>query len=49
MIFTSSWIFQFIGHGVYEHRAPALMDNLVQGEEGDFQYTDKDQVVVAAY
>ncbi|CAD6587848.1 MAG: hypothetical protein TREMPRED_004869, partial [Tremellales sp. Tagirdzhanova-0007] len=30
MMFTSSWIFQFIGHGVFEHRAPALMDNLVQ-------------------
>lgn len=25
-----SWIAQFIGHGVYEGRAPALMDNLVQ-------------------
>lgn len=26
----SSWIAQFIGHGVFEGRAPALMDNLVQ-------------------
>jgi len=25
-----SWIAQFIGHGVFEGRAPALMDNLVQ-------------------
>ncbi|KAI5296189.1 hypothetical protein KEM52_005259 [Ascosphaera acerosa] len=24
------WIAQFIGHGVYEGRAPALLDNLVQ-------------------
>ncbi|KAL8939177.1 MAG: hypothetical protein Q9216_003501 [Gyalolechia sp. 2 TL-2023] len=26
----TSWIAQFIGHGVFEGRAPALMDNLVQ-------------------
>lgn len=25
-----SWIAQFIGHGFFEGRAPALMDNLVQ-------------------
>ncbi|KAL6899295.1 hypothetical protein ACP4OV_005953 [Aristida adscensionis] len=25
-----SWIMQFIGHGVFEKRAPALLDNLVQ-------------------
>lgn len=25
-----SWIFQFIGHGVYEKRAPALLDSLLQ-------------------
>jgi len=25
-----SWVCQFIGHGVYEKRAPALLDNLVQ-------------------
>ena len=25
-----SWLVQFIGHGVYEGRAPALLDNLVQ-------------------
>lgn len=24
------WIAQFVGHGVYEGRAPALTDNLVQ-------------------
>jgi uncharacterized membrane protein YGL010W len=25
-----SWVAQFIGHGVYEGRAPALFDNLLQ-------------------
>lgn len=25
-----AWIAQFLGHGIYEGRAPALMDNLVQ-------------------
>jgi len=25
-----SWIAQFVGHGVYERRAPALLDNLLQ-------------------
>ena len=29
-IFVLSWIAQFIGHGVFERRAPALLDNLVQ-------------------
>ncbi|KAK7208520.1 hypothetical protein BZA70DRAFT_234843 [Myxozyma melibiosi] len=29
-ILAISWILQFIGHGVYEKRAPALLDNLVQ-------------------
>ena len=29
-IFVLSWIAQFIGHGVFEGRAPALLDNLVQ-------------------
>lgn len=24
------WLFQFIGHGAFEGRAPALLDNLVQ-------------------
>lgn len=28
--FVMSWISQFVGHGVFEGRAPALMDNLVQ-------------------
>ena len=27
---VTSWIAQFIGHGVFERRAPALLDNLVQ-------------------
>lgn len=25
-----SWLAQFVGHGVFEKRAPALLDNLVQ-------------------
>lgn len=25
-----AWVAQFIGHGVYEGRAPALLDNLLQ-------------------
>ena len=25
-----AWIAQFVGHGVYEKRAPALLDNLLQ-------------------
>lgn len=25
-----AWIAQFIGHGIYEGRAPALLDNLLQ-------------------
>lgn len=25
-----AWILQFVGHGVFEGRAPALLDNLVQ-------------------
>ncbi|KAK3167078.1 hypothetical protein OEA41_010203 [Lepraria neglecta] len=29
-LFVFSWIAQFIGHGVFEGRAPALLDNLVQ-------------------
>ena len=29
-LFVASWIGQFIGHGVFEGRAPALLDNLVQ-------------------
>ena len=28
--FIASWIMQFIGHGAFEGRAPALLDNLVQ-------------------
>jgi uncharacterized membrane protein YGL010W len=27
---AASWIAQFIGHGVFEKRAPALLDNLLQ-------------------
>ncbi len=29
-VFVASWIFQFLGHGVWEKRRPALMDNLTQ-------------------
>ncbi|CZT13184.1 hypothetical protein WAI453_003562 [Rhynchosporium graminicola] len=29
-VFIISWIAQFVGHGVFEGRAPALLDNLVQ-------------------
>ena len=28
--FVTSWIAQFVGHSVFEGRAPALLDNLVQ-------------------
>jgi hypothetical protein len=27
----AAWIAQFIGHGVFERRAPALTENLTQG------------------
>ncbi|KAI5466655.1 hypothetical protein BGZ63DRAFT_3739 [Mariannaea sp. PMI_226] len=30
ILHIASWIMQFIGHGLFEGRAPALMDNLVQ-------------------
>ncbi|OCK93747.1 DUF962-domain-containing protein [Cenococcum geophilum 1.58] len=29
-LFVFSWIAQFLGHGVFEGRAPTLLDNLVQ-------------------
>lgn len=29
-IHVFSWVAQFVGHGVFEGRAPALLDNLVQ-------------------
>lgn len=29
-LFITSWVAQFIGHGVFEGRAPALLDNLIQ-------------------
>ena len=29
-IHLTSWIAQFVGHGAFEGRAPALLDNLVQ-------------------
>ncbi|WWD17978.1 hypothetical protein CI109_102424 [Kwoniella shandongensis] len=28
-VFSFAWIAQFIGHGVFEHRSPALTENLV--------------------
>lgn len=30
IIHVVAWLAQFIGHGVFERRAPALLDNLVQ-------------------
>lgn len=30
ILFVVSWAFQFLGHGVYEKRAPALLTNLPQ-------------------
>lgn len=30
ILFLVGWIVQFIGHGVFERRAPALLDNLLQ-------------------
>jgi uncharacterized membrane protein YGL010W len=27
-IFLAGWVFQFIGHGVYEKHSPAFMDNM---------------------
>lgn len=29
-LFLVGWIFQFVGHGVFEGKKPALLDNLVQ-------------------
>lgn len=29
-VFVASWIAQFIGHGIFEGRAPALLDNIAQ-------------------
>lgn len=29
-IHIASWLLQFVGHGIFEGRAPALLDNLVQ-------------------
>ena len=30
-IHVTAWIAQFLGHGVFERRAPALLDNLLGG------------------
>ena len=30
VLFIASWIAQFVGHGKFEGRAPALLDNIVQ-------------------
>ena len=32
---VGSWLAQFVGHGVFEGRAPALMTSLVQGTSSD--------------
>ena len=31
-IHSLGWVAQFIGHGVFEGRKPALFDNLLQGK-----------------
>ncbi|KAJ2558066.1 hypothetical protein EV175_000977 [Coemansia sp. RSA 1933] len=30
IVFVVAWVAQFVGHGVFEKRAPALLDNLLQ-------------------
>jgi len=30
ILHVSAWIAQFVGHGAFEHRSPALLDNLFQ-------------------
>ncbi|RKO99535.1 hypothetical protein CXG81DRAFT_27717 [Caulochytrium protostelioides] len=30
LVFIASWLFQFLGHGLIEHRAPTLLDSPVQ-------------------
>lgn len=30
VVHVASWLLQFVGHGAFEGRAPALLDNLVQ-------------------
>jgi uncharacterized membrane protein YGL010W len=32
LLHVGSWIAQFLGHGLAEKRAPALLDNLLGGE-----------------
>ena len=29
-VFVASWIAQFVGHAAFEHRKPALLDNILQ-------------------
>lgn len=36
LLHAFSWIAQFIGHGVAEGRAPALLDNLIGGRTSVF-------------
>lgn len=36
-----SWIAQFLGHGLAEHRAPALLDNLLGGPFAISPITEK--------
>jgi uncharacterized membrane protein YGL010W len=40
-IHVTAWILQFIGHGVFEGRAPALLDSLDQVELTTRQYVQK--------
>lgn len=32
LLHAASWVAQFLGHGLAEKRAPALLDNLVGGK-----------------
>ena len=33
VVHAACWIAQFIGHGIYEGRSPALLDNIVGGND----------------
>lgn len=33
ILHITSWVFQFLGHGLAEKRSPKLLDNAVQGNK----------------
>ena len=33
VVHVACWIAQFVGHGIYEGRSPALLDNIVGGSD----------------